>query len=292
MAGIKLIVDENILVNGCRVAYGIHGPSSGTPIILVHGTPSSSLIFRNVLPTLISANLKVHVFDLLGFGLSERPRDPDVDTSMTGQVSILKALKNHWNLETAHIVAHDIGGGIAQRFAALDGRDRVRTLTLVDCVSFDSYPSKRTREQMQNGLEALIKVDDDKHREHFREWLLSAVYHKERFASSSLGTFIEYISGPIGQASLFNHQVRHYDPKHTLEIVDKLGEVGEAMPVQLIWGENDEWQVTDWARKLQGAITGSELTILKECGHFSPEDQPEKVADLVIRFVERHGRGD
>ena len=145
---------------------------------------------------------------------------------------------------------------------------------------------------MQNGLEALIKVDDDIHREHFREWLLSAVYHKERFASSSLGTFIEYISGPIGQASLFNHQVRHYDPKHTLEIVDKLGEVGEAMPVQLIWGENDEWQVTDWARKLQGAITGSELTILKECGHFSPEDQPEKVADLVIRFVERHGRGD
>ncbi|KAH8169999.1 alpha/beta hydrolase fold domain-containing protein [Sarocladium implicatum] len=292
MAVITPIVNDHVVINGHRIACGVHGPQSGTPIVLIHGTPSSSLIFRNVLPYLTATNFKVHVFDLLGFGLSERPWDPNVDTSMTAQVPILTTLMDHWGLDTAHIVAHDIGGGIAQRFAALEGRERVRTLTLVDCVSFDSYPSKRTREQMGNGLETLMKVDDATHRDHFRSWLLSAVYHKDRFTSSSLDTFVDYISGPIGQASLFNHQVRHYDPKHTMEVIDKLGEVGKAMPVKLIWGQEDEWQVTEWARKLEEAITGSELTILEECGHFSPEDQPERIAELVIEFIEKHGRRD
>lgn len=280
------IATENALINNHRIAHAVFG--SGDPVVLLHGTPSSSLIWRNVIPELVDAGFKVHIFDLLGYGQSERPWDPAVDTSMTGQVSILEGLLELWQLTSIHIVAHDIGGGVAQRFAIFSP-ERVRTLTLVDVVCFDSYPSKRTKQQMEKGLQTLIKAEDDQHKEHFRTWLLSAVHNQERFVSSSLDTFLGYISNPMGQASLFQHQIRHYDPKHTMEVASRYQELGK-MPVKLIWGADDTWQVTDWAHKLHEAIPNSELDIVKDAGHFSPEDQPKKISEFVVLFLNRHAQ--
>ncbi|WP_144579116.1 alpha/beta fold hydrolase [Agrobacterium sp. DE0009] len=275
------LINQQVLVNSHRIAAGTHG--NGEPVVLLHGTPSSSLIWRNVTPHLIKAGCKIHVFDLLGFGLSERPQAGNVDTSMSGQVPILEKMLEHWGLERFHLVAHDIGGGIAQRFGVFSPY-RLKSLTMIDVVSFDSYPSRRTKQQMEKGLEALMKAPDAAHRAHFRDWLLSAVYDKHRFEEGPLETYLDYISGPIGQPSLFEHQVKHYDPVHTLEVADRLGELKD-LPVQLIWGANDEWQVPEWGRKLRDAIPGSALTILENCGHFSPEDQPEKIAELVSQFI-------
>ena len=277
------LATHHVLINNTRIAHGVYG--QGQPVVLIHGTPSSSLIWRNVLPKLVAAGFKVHVFDLLGYGLSERPWDPAIDTSISGQVPILEDLLKHWNLDTVHVVAHDIGGAVAQRFAVFSPQ-RVRSLVLIDVVSFDSYPSKRTREQMEKGLENLIKSPSEGHEAHFREWLLSAVHDKDKFASSSLDTFLGYISGTVGQGSLFQHQIRHYDPKHTMEVADRLPNLG-SLPVKLIWGAQDIWQVTDWAHKLHGAIPGSELEILEDCGHFSPEDQPERMAEILVNFINK-----
>ncbi len=270
-----------MLINSHRVSYGEFG--EGEPVVLLHGTPSSSLVWRNVAPRLVAAGYKVHTFDLLGYGESERPRDPDVDTSISAQVPVLEALLARWGLESAHIVGHDFGGAVAQRFAVFNPH-RVKSLTLVDVVSFDSFPSPRTKEQMERGLEVLIKVPEAEHKEHFREWLLTAVYNKDAFKKGSLDTLLEYISGTAGQASLFQHQIRHYDPRHTMEIAHLLPELGK-LPVKIIWGADDVWQVTDWAHKLNKTIPGSDLVILDECGHFSPEDQPDKVAQLLLDFI-------
>lgn len=278
------VVTENVLINGARIAYGVHGDRE--PIVLLHGTPSSSLIWRNIIPRLASAGFKVHVYDLLGYGLSERPWDPTIDTSISGQVPILEGLLGHWGLETVHVVAHDIGGGVAQRFAIFSPH-RVRSLTMIDVVSFDSYPSKRTKQQMEQGLEVLIKANDDDHRAHFSEWLLSAVQDPQNLIDTSLDTYLSYICGPVGQASFFQHQVRHYDPKHTMEIADRYHELSH-LPVKIIWGKDEAWQVLDWAHRLQTAIPGSEMSIVDGAGHFSPEDKPEEIAMLLIAFLKNH----
>lgn len=278
------LVRENILVNGHRIAHGSHG--KGEPVVLIHGTPSSSYIWRNVVPDLVAAGYKVHLFDLLGFGVSERPWDQSVDTSVSGQVPILQALLSHWGLDRPHIVAHDIGGAVAQRFCVFNPH-KARSLTLIDTVSFDSWPSKRTNEQMKAGLDALIKKPDAEHRAYFRDWILSTVHDKDRIRAGSLDAFVDLISGPVGQGSFFQHQVSHYDPKHTAELDDRLAELGN-LPVQIIWGENDAWQVVDWAHKLHAAIPGSTLHILPECGHFAMEDKPAEISNLVKDFLSAH----
>ena len=277
------IVTDHVLINGTRIAHGIHG--EGEPVVLLHGTPSSSYIWRNVVPVLTTNGYKVHVYDLLGYGLSERPWDPTIDTSVTGQVPILEGLLDHWGLKDFHLVSHDIGGGIAVRFT-VPSLDRVKTLTLIDVVSFDSWPSKRTRQQMEDGLDTLIKASDSDHHRHFEEWLLSTVQNKDQLRGSALRTYMDFISNPVGQASLFQHQVRHYDAKHTLEFADRLDELGR-IPVQVIWGRDDAWQNVSWAYKLTAAIPGSELHVVEDCGHFGMEDQPEEIAALLVDFMNR-----
>ena len=278
------LVPENTLILGYRIANGIHG--EGEPVVLIHGTPSSSYIWRNIVPDLVNSGHKVHLFDLLGYGMSERPWDPTVDTSVSGQVPVLKGLMAHWGLDYTHIVAHDIGGAVAQRFCIFNPQF-VKSLTLIDTVSFDSWPSKRTIEQMQAGLDMLVKKPDEEHREHFRNWILSTVHSKDRLCAESLETFVNYISGPVGQGSFFQHQVRHYDHKHTSELDDRISELGK-LPVQILWGENDAWQVVDWAHKLHATIPGSKLHIVPECGHFAMEDKPEKISALVTVFLLAH----
>ena len=278
------LVNQHALINGTRIAHGVHG--EGEPVVLIHGTPSSSYIWRDVLPTLVGAGYQVHVYDLLGYGLSERPQSQDIDTSVTGQVAIFEGMLDVWGLEDLHIVAHDIGGGIAQRFA-IQSLERMRSLTMLDVVSYDSWPSKRTKEQMQAGLEKLIKADDADHREHFRDWLNSTVQNKDRLAATSMETYLDFIYGPVGQASFFQHQVVHYDPIHTQEVAPRYAQLGQK-PVQLIWGADDAWQVTDWAHRLNKAIPGSTLHIIENCGHFAMEDQPEQVSSLLIDFLNSH----
>lgn len=160
-------------------------------------------------------------------------------------------------------------------------------MSLIDVVSFNSWPSKRTRQQMQAGLEDLIKRSDAEHRDHFREWLLTAVNNKQDLIETALNIYLDFISGPIGQGSLFQHQVSHYDPKYTLELTDRLHELGK-LPVQIIWGEDDAWQLVDWAHKLHETIPHSELHILEECGHFAMEDKPAEISQHLIDFLAAH----
>ncbi|MDZ7840932.1 MAG: alpha/beta hydrolase [Gammaproteobacteria bacterium] len=275
------LTPENSLIGGYRIAHGTHG--AGVPLVLIHGTPSFSFVWRNVVPRLVKAGLHVHVFDLLGYGHSERPRDPAVDTSVAGQTTVLRQLFDHWELASAHFVAHDIGGAVAQRFT-LNHPRRVRTLSLIDTVSFDSWPSARTREQMKAGLDKLIRAPDAEHRAHFRDWIRTTVADPDGMAEEVLAAYIDMIAGPVGQSSFFQHQVAHYDPRYTQELTDRLAELGER-PVQLIWGAEDRWQVVDWAYRLRACIPGSRLHVLERCGHFAMEDRPEEIVRLVSAFT-------
>ena len=276
------LVPENAIIGGFRIAHGRHG--SGPPVVVIHGTPSSSYIWRNVVPELVAAGYGAHAYDLLGYGESERPWNPEVDTSVTGQVAILTGLMDAWDLPDAHIVAHDIGGGIAQRLAVFES-DRVRSLTLIDCVSFDSWPSERTRQQMKAGLASLIGAPPDRHREHFAEWLRSTVTDVETFEDTALPYYLDIICGPVAQPSFFQHQVAHYQSRHTEEISDRLEELRNT-PVQIIWGADDQWQTVRWAHRLHEVIPGSALTIVPDCGHFAMEDQPTVVSQLIISFLQ------
>ena len=89
----------------------------------------------------------------------------------------------------------------------------------------------------KEGLEALITKPAEAHREHYREWLYTTVENEPKLADETMELYLDYISGPIGQASYYQHQMMHYDPKHTMDFADRMGNFGASRPVQLIWGK-------------------------------------------------------
>src|SRR5262245_48648317 len=73
-----------------RMAYVELGPPDGAPVLLLHGEPSWSYLYRAVLPVLAAAGLRAIAPDLVGFGRSDKPSEV-ADHSYAGHVEWLRA---------------------------------------------------------------------------------------------------------------------------------------------------------------------------------------------------------
>src|SRR3954452_11724207 len=101
----------------------------GDPVVLMHGIPVSSFLYRKVLPLLAERGLRGVAFDLPGLGLAEKPGNFDYSWSGLGRWTgeAIDAL----GIDRCHLVLHDIGGPIGLEWA-LRNRDRVKSLTVLD----------------------------------------------------------------------------------------------------------------------------------------------------------------
>ena len=73
------------------IAFDVFG--TGPPVVLAHGTPTWSYLWRKITP-LLAESLSVHVYDLLGYGAS--PASPTADVSVAAQARLLVELLDHW----------------------------------------------------------------------------------------------------------------------------------------------------------------------------------------------------
>src|SRR3954471_919814 len=105
-----LTLDRRFTFGGQSVAWGTFG--DGPPLVLLHGTPFSSQVWRRIAP-LAAARWRVHVFDLLGYGQSEQRDGQDVSPAV--QNALFAALLQEWGLEQPEVLAHDFGGMTALR---------------------------------------------------------------------------------------------------------------------------------------------------------------------------------
>src|SRR5947208_3190843 len=111
-----LTLNRRLQARRGEIAYTTLG--DGPPVVLVHGTPSRGLVWRTVAREL-SATHTVVVFDLLGFGDSERRVDQDVSLKAHGEV--LAELVEQLRLDRPAAVGHDIGGATVLRAHLLHG---------------------------------------------------------------------------------------------------------------------------------------------------------------------------
>src|SRR3954468_11464748 len=103
---------------GLRVAYVEDGPADGETVLLLHGEPSWSFLYRRMIPVLAAAGLRVVAPDLVGFGRSDKPARPE-HYSYARHVSwTTEALFARLDLRGVTLVGQDWGGLIGLRLVA------------------------------------------------------------------------------------------------------------------------------------------------------------------------------
>jgi pimeloyl-ACP methyl ester carboxylesterase len=251
---------------------------SGRPLVLLHGSPFSSYVWRRIAPDL-ARRWTVYVWDMLGYGASEMRDGQDV--SIGAQARLFAELLDHWQLAEPAVVAHDFGGAVSLRALLLEQR-RYRCLALVDAVALAPWgsPFFRLAREHAHVFEQLPA--------HIHEGVLAAYIGGATHTplpDDTLNALTRPWLGPDGQRA-FYRQIAQADQRYTDEIQPRYGELD--LPVLVLWGRNDGYIPVAKAHELSAAIPGAELRIVDGAGHLIQEDAPEQVVERLTPFLESH----
>jgi pimeloyl-ACP methyl ester carboxylesterase len=263
---------RRVTLSGGEISYDVLG--YGPPVILVHGTPSRSYIWRDV-AMMLANRFTVYVFDLLGFGQSEQREGLDV--SIKAQARLLAELVEAWGLEAPCIAGHDIGGGIALRAHLLE-RVPFGCIALIDSVVLRPWITPTTR-HVKAHLDVYGTMPAGAFEGIVASHLRTATHRP--MDEDALTTYLDQWRGEFGQ-KIYLQKDAQLDEGDTAQFEALLPEI--EIPVRIVWGEHDAWLPPDLAERLHEIIPTSDLVLLPESGHFAMEDSPKEVASALFQF--------
>lgn len=264
-----------LYVDGHRIAYLEQG--AGPPVILLHGIPTSSLMWRNIIPDL-ARSYRVIAPDLLNYGKSDKPLDANV--SIEAQSRIMLALMDALGIRRADVVAHDIGGGIAQ-IMAVNRPERVERLVLADAVCFDSWPIPEFAPLQEPDAEQQMSVAEFE--QMHRDFLPKGLYDKSVATPDLADMMIEPWRGEEGKRAFFRN-LRRLNPEYTLAIADDLAHLPHE--TLILWGRHDPFQKPKYAEKLKTTLPNARLEWV-EAAHWITEERPQETAEILGAFLAR-----
>ncbi|MGW6290937.1 alpha/beta fold hydrolase [Streptomyces sp. NPDC055107] len=245
----------------------------GEPVVLLHGTPFSSLIWRDIAPAL-ARDHRVYLWDLLGFGQSEQRDGQDVGPA--AQAKVFGRLLEHWGLEGPRVIAHDIGGAVALRALLLDGA-RYADLTLVDAVACGEWGTGLFRLLRENA-HLFEQLPGYAHEALVESHLRRATHTGYR--EDVLSAHVDPWRGEGGRAAYYR-QCRQAEQSATDDFQHLLGDV--PVPTRIIWGREDRFLPPPFAERLHALIPHSELHWIEGAGHTVQEDAPAQLLALLTR---------
>lgn len=270
---------EFLDLSGARLYYYAAGTrGAGAPVVFIHGFPTSSHLWSDVVP-LMPHGHRLVVLDLLGYGRSDRPlyRGVDIRAHAARIVELLDELR----IRRACIVGHGIGGGIAQSLA-IRHPERVSHLALIDSVAFDRWPTIEARLARASlpvtqflppdVLLAILRRD------------MQHGYADHARASHSLDLYLRPFKDSDGRRALLAH-IRALTSRETVKLGRQLGKI--RAPTAIVWGEHDRVISLSVGRRLHTMIPSATLDVLADGRHFTPEELPRQVADVIAALLQR-----
>ncbi|MFF4229617.1 alpha/beta fold hydrolase [Streptomyces sp. NPDC001820] len=258
------------------VRWDALGQPGQDPVVLLHGTPFSSYVWRAVARSLARRH-QVFVWDMPGYGASQMFADQDV--SLAAQARVFTELLAYWGLEEPLVVAHDFGGAVSLRAHLLHGA-RYRALALVDPVALAPWGSPFFRLVGRNS-EVFEQLPPALHHALVREYMSSA--SSPGLHPAVLDRLVRPWLGDLGQAA-FYRQIAQADQLYTDEVQGRYGEI--SIPALVCWGENDAWIPVAKGRELAARIPGAQLELIAGAGHLVQEDAPAELTAALIAFLQ------
>ncbi len=283
-------------IDGQRIFYREAGDPDAPTIVLLHGYPSSSHSYRELIP-LLSGRFHVIAPDYLGSGYSDHPDPTVAPYTFDRLASFVLGLFEALELREYVLYLQDFGAPVGFR-VAMDAPDRVRGLVVQNANAYlDGLTTQRRAffrsahdDRSPAGLDALRElVSDEAIRE--RQYLRDVPGQRAtRMSPDSWTHDIARMPTEADrqiQVQLFQDYQSNIDAYPTWQAY-----LRQYRPPTLIaWGKRDPAFVAAGARAYLRDLPDAELHLL-DAGHFAEEEQPAVVARLVTRFMLNLDRSD
>jgi pimeloyl-ACP methyl ester carboxylesterase len=266
---------DTVQVDGLTIGYRELG--DGPAVLLLHGWPTSSYLWRDVMPPIAARN-RVIAPDLPGFGVSDKPLDVTYDVAFFERA--IDGLLDALGVDRVGVAVHDLGGPIGVHWA-LRNPERVTALALLNTLLYPQFhpsvieavstlvdPARRDELTGRDGMAELMKLALADERKGTEE-LLAAVHAP--FESEEAREALAKAGTELG-IDVF------------VEIEQRLPEL--RVPVRIVYGEQDR-ALPDIAETMARAardLPQAQVTALPDCGHFLQEEEPEQVGELLAEF--------
>src|SRR6266545_4581749 len=259
------------------VRWGSLGQPGRQPVVLLHGTPFSSYVWRAVARSL-ARGYQVYVWDMPGYGASEKSAGQDV--SLAAQGRVFTELLAQWGLREPLVVAHDFGGAVSLRAHLLHGA-HYRALALVDPVALAPWGTPFFRLVGQHSI-VFEQLPPALHHALVREYVSSA--SSPGLHPAVLDRLVQPWLGELGQAA-FYRQIAQADQLYTDEVQDRYGEIN--IPTLVCWGQDDTWIPPAKGSELAALIPGARLEPIAGAGHLVQEDAPAELTVALLTFLQQ-----
>ena len=273
---------HQIVTNGTTIHVVEDGPSSGPPVLLLHGFPETWWSWRHQIPELVKAGFHVLAMDLRGYGDSAKNGPYDLDTASADVLGVL----DHFGIEKTALVGHD-WGGVLGWYLSSNHADRFSRFAVINA---------------PHG--AVFRKALKKFRQLKRSWYIfvfQVPWLGERMITRNNGALIpRAIRGSTADRNAISRE----DVEPFREALMKpgaatamlgwyraaakfKGRAGDVnIPVKLIWGMNDTaLGYEDCAVGTEKYVPQLEIKQLEGLGHFCHEESPSRVTPEILAFL-------
>lgn len=307
-----------VVIDGLRQAYVDEGPADGDVVLLLHGQPSWSYLYRKMIPVLVNAGYRVIAMDHLGFGRSDKPTDI-ASYSYLGHFHRLEAFIDKLGLTGINLFVQDWGSLIGLRVAGLlPGRFAniaVGNGALpVIPAGIEPYPPVENPDDLTDlpapyaaippqqfpfydGCTSILPPSSGS----FADWMAYAMTSRS-FRASEAVEAMTWFDLPAGQEAAYDAPFpsRTYlagarvFPSLVNEVPGTTAEAWAGLtafhkPFVTIWASNDPGQLGSCQNQqvfidnVPGAA-GQPHARLPEASHFLQDDQGERIARRLVRW--------
>ena len=261
-----------IEVNGNTVHYTKQG--TGKPLILVHGFAGFTYTWRYLIP-LLTDHFTLYAYDVLGFGLSDKPADGEYDMGPHGEflIDFMDAL----GLPSATLVGHSMGG-IIIAYASIAAPERVDSLVMIE-PGFYNDPGPAFLNYMFFPLDRIMA----------RQFYTRGM--RERFF---MGSF--YNKSLVTDEIIDAYMIPTRTPNALEAMTQMMGTVGLKQypgvtehitrPALLVWGERGSEDPMEQAKRITSEVKECKLATVPESGHYIQEEKAEALAQIIRDYLQ------
>jgi pimeloyl-ACP methyl ester carboxylesterase len=266
-----------------RLHYVDEGPRDAPPLLMLHGNPTWSYMYRRPIELLTARGHRCVAFDHMGFGRSDKPAEPRRYV-LANHVSNAIALIDELDLRDVTLVMHDWGGPIGLG-AVLERRERFRALVAMNTWAWElpSFLPGFLRQFRADGLGEILALAGNLSVESIPGGMVRRDPDPQMM-DAYRAPFPDYWSRLGTLAFIRDVPLTENDASAPL-----MGQIHESLadldlPLQLVWGMRDRVFVPVFIQEWLTLFPGSPKVEL-EAGHYLVEDRPDEVAEAIDGFV-------